>query len=271
MAARVCKCGCGESLDGYRKGAVWASDACRMRASRDGRSAGTANPASGPQNPNRTRTHGRSGLQVSYPKAVAVLAAGLDLDPETVSAVLARALSDRQRRQLDTTTVTVAPARRRVDDDRTVAARIAAVHNQLRAAILHGGVLSFSAEGRSVRPLIDDDQWGQPMDRIPFPVADRDVSVAEVEDWLDHHRILQAEAREQQQQQQEAAARREIRAGETARHYGMAAGAVNCESCGAFKPRPSATCGQCGDVPHRGDADAYDIAHGYAPDAARAA
>jgi hypothetical protein len=59
---RVCACGCGRSLEGKRRDAVWASRACAVRWARS--------------NPGRP-----SGLQVSYRKAVAVLADWLAVPP----------------------------------------------------------------------------------------------------------------------------------------------------------------------------------------------
>ncbi len=93
--SRTCR-GCPASLAGMRADAVWCSPACAMRARRDGR----ANKA-------RTRS-GPSGLQVSYRKAVEVVACDI-ADVFGVTKVSARlfaenairdALSSRQRELL---------------------------------------------------------------------------------------------------------------------------------------------------------------------------
>lgn len=71
MTDRVCACGCGTSLAGYRADAKWASEACALRWCRahpglERRSVRTPHVA-----PTRTRSPG--GVTVSYRKAVDVL------------------------------------------------------------------------------------------------------------------------------------------------------------------------------------------------------
>lgn len=214
-------------------------------------------------------------------RSVTTLTAGLlELDrlPSTeaeaadlAERLLAPALNAKQAARVGLTTLAVAGREAPPGDDE-IAKRIARAHNQLRAAVRGGGVLAFSDQARAVWPLADGDDFGLPIDRLPFPAHDRDVTPEEVAAWLNEHRDWQYDAYEQRDQERaNAHFRGEIRRGEQARNYGMEAGPANCESCGAFKPRPSATCTLCGDVPHRGDPDEYDRAHGYAADAARAA
>ncbi len=92
-----CKCGCGASVARRRLGTVWATEACRKRFER----------RSVAQNADITRTRSRSGLQVSYRKAVSVLAFFLrHAEPEwrdhewTAEMVLRAALSERQRERV---------------------------------------------------------------------------------------------------------------------------------------------------------------------------
>jgi len=92
-AERVCRCGCGRSLAGRRPQARYALPACRTR---------------GWRKPSQNRH--RSGLQVSYAKAVRMVAEALHGDAYMGSVeqalrwaqtVLAEALSERQRARLD--------------------------------------------------------------------------------------------------------------------------------------------------------------------------
>lgn len=149
-----------------------------------------------------------------------------------------------------------------------VAERIARTHNAFLAAFRDGGRLVFSEQACAVEPAGPPEaDWQVDPERLPFPIADRPVTIEEVEAWLARHRELQAEVVEARQRaQEEARARNSIRVGERQRNYGMAAGAVNCSSCGAFKSAPSARCTQCGDEPvtHNGDPREFDRAHGRA-------
>jgi hypothetical protein len=66
VSARKCACGCGVSLDGMRSDAVWASESCRKAVKHGERRRIAA----------RTRPHARSGLQLSYRKAVEAIVKG---------------------------------------------------------------------------------------------------------------------------------------------------------------------------------------------------
>lgn len=46
MTDRFCNCGCGESLAGMRKDAIWHSDACRKRGAAPQSAEKARNPAS---------------------------------------------------------------------------------------------------------------------------------------------------------------------------------------------------------------------------------
>jgi hypothetical protein len=99
-----CDCGCGRPREGR---SAYASDACRARAWK-------ARHNYGPQKPRKSRTNGnpkRSGRQISYRKAVEVLAAHLaaeefhwcESDDEWYAVAerwLADALPERQRARL---------------------------------------------------------------------------------------------------------------------------------------------------------------------------
>lgn len=227
------------------------------------------------------RGGGPRGADMPWRRSVVALAAGLlalDRLPETdaeaaalAERLLAPALNAKQAARVGLTSVGVAGREAPPGDDE-IAKRIARAHNAIRNAASGGGVLAFSDQARSVWPLADGDEFGLPIDRLPFPIHERDVEPAEVAAWLTDHRAWQYEAYEQREQDRlDAHARGEIRRGERDRNYGMATGSANCASCGALKSRPSAQCTLCGDIPHAGDADTYDRAHGYAADAARAA
>ena len=232
------------------------------------------------ETPQKRRTGGPRGADMPWRRSVETLAAGLlELDRLPTSAteaaalaerLLAPALSEKQAARVGLTTTLVAGREAPPGDDE-IAKRIARAHNAIRAAVSEGGTLAFSDQARGVWPLVDGDEFGLPIDRLPFPIHDRDVDPGEVAAWLADHRDWQYEAYEQRERDRaEAHARSEIRRGEQGRNYGMATGSANCTSCGALKSRPSATCTLCGDIPSA-DADAYDRAHGYAADAARAA
>ena len=116
-----CECGCGRSVAGWRDGTRFASAACRQRhyrkrvkaemervglpASPSLRAAGVSHPArarngdaeSAPNTPQRAR----SGLQVSYRKAVEVLHAELGASKLSIELALERALPARQRATLE--------------------------------------------------------------------------------------------------------------------------------------------------------------------------
>lgn len=104
MTGRVCACGCGRSLEGYRSDAKWASEACALRWCR--------------ANPGRPRSAARSpikaprrpgGTTLSYRKAIRAVAAfirPLDLEPfataeECAAVILAAALSPASRARLE--------------------------------------------------------------------------------------------------------------------------------------------------------------------------
>ena len=101
-----CRCGCGASIAQRRLGTVWATEACRKRFERDS--------ASQNADTTRTRSPHPGGLQVSYRKAVEVVAyelasmlrahLGYDGTNEYPRAraerVLAEALSERQRERV---------------------------------------------------------------------------------------------------------------------------------------------------------------------------
>lgn len=82
MSARVCPCGCGGSLDGARKGAIWKDgDACRMRAIRRGVPATTIEAAKRAANANTTRTRRRGGprgVALPYRRTLAAVAEALN-------------------------------------------------------------------------------------------------------------------------------------------------------------------------------------------------
>jgi hypothetical protein len=62
MSARVCPCGCGGSLDGARKGAIWKDgDSCRKRAERRGVPVTRVQAAKRAANADRERTPRRGG------------------------------------------------------------------------------------------------------------------------------------------------------------------------------------------------------------------
>lgn len=63
---RICACGCKRSLEGMRRNAIYATSACRARDWK--RRAGYADPRR--RKASRNGKSGRSGLQVSYSKAV---------------------------------------------------------------------------------------------------------------------------------------------------------------------------------------------------------
>ena len=93
---RRCLCGCGHLPPGMRSDAVWASRACAARWAR-------ANPGRSlldARSPNAARTRPRSGLQVSLQKAAAAVADTFGCPTDVARAVLAGALSDRQRATL---------------------------------------------------------------------------------------------------------------------------------------------------------------------------
>lgn len=104
MTKRVCWCPCKASLEGMRTDAVWKSKACALRWRRE-------NP--GKELPGRNNAHiidtrSRSGLQLSYRKAVgevAHLIRPLALSPGEATALaeqtLSRALPVRQRALID--------------------------------------------------------------------------------------------------------------------------------------------------------------------------
>jgi hypothetical protein len=112
---RVCACGCKRSLDGMRRDAVWYSRAHAVRWARSnpGKSLLDAHNANG----GRTRRRsGRSGVQVSYRKAVEAIVKGFtphtyghwcypqsfeDDVRQSAEVALRSALSDRQRAQLE--------------------------------------------------------------------------------------------------------------------------------------------------------------------------
>lgn len=104
-----CECGCGADLT--RRQARYASDACKSRAWRQ-RSGYRIPPAAEvcQTRPKRAKS-GQSGLQVSYRRAVDVLAAMIDghvdrmLPPGAARSwadeLMREALSDKQRARLD--------------------------------------------------------------------------------------------------------------------------------------------------------------------------
>lgn len=93
--ARLCECGCGEPLAGRRPEARYATDQCRARDWK-------AKRGYGPQRRPGSRTNA-SGLQVSFRKAVDVLADEFDgyLLPWEIESALKLALPDRQRQRLE--------------------------------------------------------------------------------------------------------------------------------------------------------------------------
>lgn len=97
MNSGVCaRKGCKTPLTHMRADAVWCSRACAMAAKRAGQSA---------RKPNRKRS-GRSGLQVSYFKAVDALTRALEqmpvARPELIAQrILREALSEQQRARLE--------------------------------------------------------------------------------------------------------------------------------------------------------------------------
>jgi hypothetical protein len=98
---RVCACGCGESLAGRDKRALYATAACRARGWKRDRDYG-------PQKPPKVRTNARqrSGLQVSYKRAVREVEAefrelGVGFPRARATRAVRRALSDKQRARLD--------------------------------------------------------------------------------------------------------------------------------------------------------------------------
>lgn len=128
-----------------------------------------------------------------------------------------------------------------------IAERIARAHNDLRAALLRGGVLVFSPAAYSVEPAVDGVP-GLDLDRLPFPCHDREVTVDEVQAWLDEYRDHQATAREQiEREREEAAMRHSMRVGAANAARGYKRRGFQCPSCKRFKSRPSAQCGHCGD------------------------
>lgn len=84
-----CKCGCKTRLTGRET--TWASEGCRKAFER-----GTA-----PANADTTRTDQRSGLQVSYRKAIETLHQELGLPKLAIEHALVPALSARQRERLE--------------------------------------------------------------------------------------------------------------------------------------------------------------------------
>lgn len=104
QSERVCACGCGASLDGMRKDAIYASAHCRTLGWK--RRVGYADPRRRKASPNgKTGRSKPSGLQVSYRKAVRELADVMDAgNPESLELagrILARALPERQRALLE--------------------------------------------------------------------------------------------------------------------------------------------------------------------------
>lgn len=107
QSERVCACGCGASLDGMRKDAIYASPQCRSLGWK--RRVGYADPRRRKASRNgKTRRSGPSGLQVSYRKAVEtaieMLVAGCDemyIPEEFAERFMSRALSERQRALLE--------------------------------------------------------------------------------------------------------------------------------------------------------------------------
>ena len=100
---RVCQCGCGESLEGRDRRALYATAACRARGWK-------REYNYGPQPPPKVRTNARkqSGLQVSYRRAVLAMSIDLSLRGvlmeeaiEAAEASMRYILSDKQRARLD--------------------------------------------------------------------------------------------------------------------------------------------------------------------------
>jgi len=246
--------------------------ACKTQVWRQGRDDAPEGRRDGTGDGMRRRTGGPRGADMPWRRSVSVAADGLlalDRLPETAAEaaevaerLLAPALNARQAARVGLTPMAIAGREAPPGDDE-LAKRIARAHNALRA-VADGGVLAFSEQGRALWPLADGNQYGLPIDRLPFPVRDQDVTAGDVAAWLAEHREWQAAAFEQRERERaEAHARGEIRRGEQERHYGMVRGAANCTSCGALKSRPSAVCTLCGDEPSA-DTRAYDIACGYA-------
>jgi hypothetical protein len=104
MTKRVCRCPRKESLDGMRADAIWASKACALRWSREN----PGEPLPGRGNAHIIDTRSRSGLKVSYRKAVIEVAYLISVEShmshEEAEALaemtLSRALPTRQREQL---------------------------------------------------------------------------------------------------------------------------------------------------------------------------
>ncbi len=102
---RLCACGCKASLEGKRKGARYASPACRTRGWKREHGITGIRYVRASQNGSQRR----SGLQVSYRKAVDAVARCLVLispvapgrADEEAEAVLRPALSPRQRELLE--------------------------------------------------------------------------------------------------------------------------------------------------------------------------
>jgi hypothetical protein len=102
---RVCACPCKQSLEGMKPSARYATAACRTRHYRERQ----AQPVQTP----RVTSQKRSGLQVSYQKALqaaisaigsfaaARLAGSAVTDCEIAEQCVREALSQRQREQLD--------------------------------------------------------------------------------------------------------------------------------------------------------------------------
>jgi hypothetical protein len=99
---------CGGSMEGKRADAFYCKDACRLAAFK--RRTGTGEPAERLRTA-RSGRNARSGLQVSYRKAVEAVAreiehitegvAHMDMARELAADALDRCLSDRQRARLD--------------------------------------------------------------------------------------------------------------------------------------------------------------------------
>lgn len=132
MAVRVCACGCGKPLDGRASRVKYFDHACASRASRRkltsdladaglptrlNRSllAGVMDSTANGHGDSGTRARSRSGLQLSFRKAVDVLASYLAATgspsivafsqptapkPLIAEAILVEALSERQRQRL---------------------------------------------------------------------------------------------------------------------------------------------------------------------------
>ena len=101
QSERVCRCGCGRSLEGMRKDAIYASSSCRALIYRRDRGIVGYRPV-------KAVLNGKpSGLQVSFWKAQGALQEWLEQyvpdarAPRNLSvSILTDALSERQREQL---------------------------------------------------------------------------------------------------------------------------------------------------------------------------